>query len=118
MKSTDDTTGQSTREPHDDPHELVVGAEKMAGNSVSKPTSGGMGAKPVRFGAVCIPVGRMYTRKWKQIVAGALRAEEAVRKTPSPALLLATGAGVIAGVLLGWRVTTRWKQHAHIGEAF
>lgn len=79
---------------------LVLEAEKMLASSVTDSTGEALQALRDRYDAAQKRLGVLCTDAKKQVVAGAKCTDEAIRSHPYPSIMIATGVGLLIGLLL------------------
>jgi ElaB/YqjD/DUF883 family membrane-anchored ribosome-binding protein len=103
MKNDHETTAQSPKQLLHDLHALVAEAEKMMGDSHSKPADDAVQGLRARYEAVQERVGEIYAGARKRVIAGAKSTDEAIRANPYQSIAIAAGVGLLVGVLVGRR---------------
>jgi ElaB/YqjD/DUF883 family membrane-anchored ribosome-binding protein len=102
MKSND-TPAQPPHEILDELHSLVEEAEHMTDASLSGQTKETIDALRARLESAHARLSAFCADAKKHVVAGAKSTDAAIRANPYPALAIAAGVGLLAGVLLGRR---------------
>ncbi|MBL9186196.1 MAG: DUF883 family protein [Opitutaceae bacterium] len=92
--------------PHallEDLRSLVTEAEKLIDGTPGEHAEDALGALRARFEAAQSRLGELYADTRQKVVAGAKCTDAAIRAHPYQSLVLALGAGLLVGVLLGRR---------------
>jgi len=103
MKNNNETTAQTPKELLSELQALVSEAEKMMGESLSEHTTDAVNGLRARFDAAHERLSEFYTGARTKVIAGAKCTDEAIRANPYQSLAIATGVGLLIGVLLGRR---------------
>lgn len=103
MKNNHSTPAHTPKDLLDDLHALIAEAEKMTSTAVSDTTGDAIHALRARFDAAQERLTTLYADTKKQVVAGAHYSDEAIRTHPYQSIAVATGLGVLAGLLMGRR---------------
>lgn len=103
MKSNTESSAQTPSDLLADLRTLVSEAEAMMGESVSEHSDDAMRALRARFDAAQERLGELYDSARQRVVAGAKCTDTAIRANPYQSIAIATGVGLLVGVLLGRR---------------
>ena len=101
MKNNSETTAQTPKDLLNDLHALVSEAEKMMSESVGEHTEDAIATLRTRFDAAQERLGVLYAGARKQVVAGAKYTDQSIRANPYQSIAIATGVGLLVGVLVG-----------------
>jgi len=103
MKNRNLPDTQTPAELLSDLRTLVLEAEKMMEGSVSEHTADAMASLRSRYAAAQERFGEFYASARKNVAAGAKYTDEAIRANPYQSIAIATGVGLLVGILLGRR---------------
>ncbi len=102
MKSNKDTA-HTPKELLHDLQALVVEAETLLTDSVSEQSAETVENLRARFIAAQERLANLYDGAKRKVVAGARCTDETIRANPYQSIAIATGVGLLIGVLLGRR---------------
>jgi len=102
MKNNQDTV-HTPRELLSELQVLVAEAETMMADSLSEHSAAAIESLRARFFAAQERFAELYDGAKRKVVAGARCTDEAIRANPYQSLAIATGVGLLVGVLLGRR---------------
>jgi ElaB/YqjD/DUF883 family membrane-anchored ribosome-binding protein len=103
MKNRAHVPAETPEELLNDLRNLVVEAEKMLETSVTEHSQEALDAMRTRFTAAQERLSDLYDGTRKKVAAGVRSADEAIRENPYQSLAIATGVGVVIGLLLSRR---------------
>ena len=103
MKNNNDTTAQTPQDLLNDLHTLVAEAEKLIAGSATEHTGEVLDSLRSRLAVAQERLSELYTGARQKVIAGAKCTDEAIRANPYQSLAIATGVGLLIGVLVGRR---------------
>jgi ElaB/YqjD/DUF883 family membrane-anchored ribosome-binding protein len=95
--------GTASKQLLDEMHALVEQAEKMIGSEISDQAGSALGNLRARFDTAQERLSEIYTDTRKKVVDGAKTTDKAIRANPYQSIAIATGVGVLIGLLLSRR---------------
>jgi ElaB/YqjD/DUF883 family membrane-anchored ribosome-binding protein len=98
MKNNGTTTSAQSKQLLDEMHALVAEAEKMMGEPNDM-----LGTLRARFDTAQERLSEIYTDTKKRVVDGAKTTDKAIRSNPYQSIAIATGVGVLIGLLVARR---------------
>lgn len=103
MKNRTATTAQTPEELMNDLRALVRDAELMLNDSPDENSSRSYASLLARFDAARHQLGDLYTATKNKITTGVKCTDAAIRANPYQSLVIALGAGLLVGAVLGRR---------------
>lgn len=103
MKNRHVPAAQTPADLLNDLRTLVLDAEKMLESSVTEHTGEAMDALRERYTAAQERFANLYASARRNVTAGAKYTDEAIRANPYQSIAIATGVGLLVGILLGRR---------------
>jgi ElaB/YqjD/DUF883 family membrane-anchored ribosome-binding protein len=102
-KSNNTASAQTPEDLLGDLRRLVAEAEKMTGESLGEHGADTLDSLRERFDAAHERISDLYENAKEKIVGGAKRTDEIIRTNPYRSIMVATGVGLLVGVLIGRR---------------
>jgi ElaB/YqjD/DUF883 family membrane-anchored ribosome-binding protein len=103
MKSNHTHAAQTPEDLLNELRTLVADAEKMMGESINDHCTDAAATLRERFDAAQERISDLYESARGKVVGGAKRTDKTIRSHPYQSIIVATGVGLLVGILLSRR---------------